>query len=182
MPVWSSATPAARPARMPLALAVVRPCRTRMTVAMPVSLCEFRASSRLAHDLQPSHVCQVICPDVETYAAGNVLPARKRACSGRCRDRGARGNGMRPEFQDVVDEVPGLLGRPVTLEDRNVNLVAFAPPPSTARHHVIDAPFGDTHVSRTRAQEDPDPTPALDDRHGRCHRCRPVRGVRRGDR
>lgn len=32
---------------------------------------------------------------------------------------------MRPEFQDVVDEVSRLLGRPVTLEDRNFNLVAF---------------------------------------------------------
>ena len=32
---------------------------------------------------------------------------------------------MRPEFQDIVDEVSRLLGRPVTLEDRNFNLVAF---------------------------------------------------------
>lgn len=32
---------------------------------------------------------------------------------------------MRPEFQDIVDEVSRLLGRPVTLEDRAFNLVAF---------------------------------------------------------
>jgi sugar diacid utilization regulator len=32
---------------------------------------------------------------------------------------------MRPELQDVVDEVSRLLLRPVTLEDRNFNLVAF---------------------------------------------------------
>jgi len=32
---------------------------------------------------------------------------------------------MRPEFQDIVDEVSRLLGRPVTLEDRSFNLVAF---------------------------------------------------------
>jgi hypothetical protein len=32
---------------------------------------------------------------------------------------------MRPELQDVVDEVSRLLAGPVTLEDRNFNLVAF---------------------------------------------------------
>lgn len=32
---------------------------------------------------------------------------------------------MRPELQDIVDEVSRLLGRPVTLEDRHFNLVAF---------------------------------------------------------
>jgi len=32
---------------------------------------------------------------------------------------------MRPEFQDIVDEVSRLLGRPATLEDRRFNLVAF---------------------------------------------------------
>lgn len=32
---------------------------------------------------------------------------------------------MRPEFQDVVEEVSRLLGRPATLEDRDFNLVAF---------------------------------------------------------
>jgi sugar diacid utilization regulator len=32
---------------------------------------------------------------------------------------------VRPEFQDVVDEVSRLLGRPATLEDRDFNLVAF---------------------------------------------------------
>lgn len=32
---------------------------------------------------------------------------------------------MRPEFQDIVDEVSRLLARPATLEDRNFNLVAF---------------------------------------------------------
>jgi GAF domain-containing protein len=32
---------------------------------------------------------------------------------------------MRPELQDIVDEVSALLRRPVTLEDRNFNLVAF---------------------------------------------------------
>ena len=32
---------------------------------------------------------------------------------------------MRPEFQDIVDEVSRLLERPVTLEDRHFNLVAF---------------------------------------------------------
>ena len=32
---------------------------------------------------------------------------------------------MRPEFQDIVDEVSRLLERPATLEDRDFNLVAF---------------------------------------------------------
>jgi len=32
---------------------------------------------------------------------------------------------MRPEFQDIVDEVSQLLARPATLEDRAFNLVAF---------------------------------------------------------
>lgn len=32
---------------------------------------------------------------------------------------------MRPEFQDIVDEVSRLLERPATLEDRHFNLVAF---------------------------------------------------------
>ncbi|RZQ65798.1 PucR family transcriptional regulator [Amycolatopsis suaedae] len=32
---------------------------------------------------------------------------------------------MRPELQDIVDEVSRLLGRPATLEDRDLNLVAF---------------------------------------------------------
>jgi hypothetical protein len=32
---------------------------------------------------------------------------------------------MRPEFQDIVDEVSRVLGRPATLEDRDFNLVAF---------------------------------------------------------
>lgn len=32
---------------------------------------------------------------------------------------------MRPEFQDIVDEVSRLLGSPATLEDRDFNLVAF---------------------------------------------------------
>jgi hypothetical protein len=32
---------------------------------------------------------------------------------------------MRPEFQDIVDDVARLLGRPATLEDRDFNLVAF---------------------------------------------------------
>lgn len=32
---------------------------------------------------------------------------------------------MRPEFQDIVDEVSTLLARPTTLEDRDFNLVAF---------------------------------------------------------
>jgi sugar diacid utilization regulator len=32
---------------------------------------------------------------------------------------------MRPEFQDIVDEVARLLARPTTLEDRDFNLVAF---------------------------------------------------------
>jgi hypothetical protein len=32
---------------------------------------------------------------------------------------------VRPELQDIVDEVSGLLHRPVTLEDRDFNLVAF---------------------------------------------------------
>lgn len=32
---------------------------------------------------------------------------------------------MRPELQDIVDEVSRLLGRPITLEDRSFNLVAF---------------------------------------------------------
>lgn len=32
---------------------------------------------------------------------------------------------MRPEFQDLVDEVSRLLERPATLEDRDFNLVAF---------------------------------------------------------
>jgi hypothetical protein len=32
---------------------------------------------------------------------------------------------MRPEFQDIVDEVSRLLQRPATLEDRDFNLVAF---------------------------------------------------------
>jgi sugar diacid utilization regulator len=32
---------------------------------------------------------------------------------------------MRPEFQDIVDEVSLLLARPATLEDRDFNLVAF---------------------------------------------------------
>ena len=35
------------------------------------------------------------------------------------------GGHVRPELQDVVDEVSALLARPVTLEDRNFNLVAF---------------------------------------------------------
>ena len=32
---------------------------------------------------------------------------------------------MRPELQDIVDEVSRLLLRPATLEDRSLNLVAF---------------------------------------------------------
>jgi PucR C-terminal helix-turn-helix domain/GGDEF-like domain len=32
---------------------------------------------------------------------------------------------MRPELQDIVDEVSRLLSRPATLEDRSLNLVAF---------------------------------------------------------
>jgi len=32
---------------------------------------------------------------------------------------------VRPEFQDIVDEVSRLLARPATLEDRDFNLVAF---------------------------------------------------------
>ena len=32
---------------------------------------------------------------------------------------------MRPELQDIVDEVSRLLGRPAILEDRHFNLVAF---------------------------------------------------------
>jgi sugar diacid utilization regulator len=32
---------------------------------------------------------------------------------------------MRPEFQDIVDEVARLLARPATLEDRDFNLIAF---------------------------------------------------------
>lgn len=32
---------------------------------------------------------------------------------------------MRPEFQDIVDDVARLLARPATLEDRDFNLVAF---------------------------------------------------------
>ena len=32
---------------------------------------------------------------------------------------------MRPELQDIVDEVSRLLQRPATLEDRHFNLVAF---------------------------------------------------------
>jgi hypothetical protein len=32
---------------------------------------------------------------------------------------------MRPEFQDIVDEVARLLERPATLEDRDFNLIAF---------------------------------------------------------
>jgi hypothetical protein len=32
---------------------------------------------------------------------------------------------MRPEFQDIVDDVSRILGGPVTLEDRDFNLIAF---------------------------------------------------------
>jgi hypothetical protein len=37
----------------------------------------------------------------------------------------AWGTKMRPELQDIVDEVSRLLGRPAILEDRHFNLVAF---------------------------------------------------------
>ena len=46
-------------------------------------------------------------------------------CLGGCTRFGDPGEMMRPEFQDLVDEVSHLLERPATLEDRDFNLVAF---------------------------------------------------------
>jgi len=35
-------------------------------------------------------------------------------------------SGLRPELQDIIDEAASVLGQPMTLEDRQLNLIAFA--------------------------------------------------------